>query len=52
VYRRELDEPAEYEFASLCQVAKDALAEFMDAVIIVDPASALSVLRPRARLAA
>jgi hypothetical protein len=38
VFRWELDEPAEGEFACLSQAAKKTLAEFMDAVVIVDPA--------------
>jgi len=38
VYRWELDEPAEGELAGLGQAARKALAEFMDAVVIVDPA--------------
>ena len=37
MYRRELDEPAEAEFAGLGQAARKALADFMDAVVIVDP---------------
>jgi hypothetical protein len=38
MFRWELDEPAEDEFASLGEAAKIYLAEFMDAVVIVDPA--------------
>jgi hypothetical protein len=38
VYRWELDEPAEGEFAGLSRAAGTALTEFMDAVVIVDPA--------------
>jgi hypothetical protein len=38
VFRWELDEPAEDEFASLGEAAKKYLAEFMDAAVIVDPA--------------
>ena len=37
MYRWELDEPAEGEFAGLGQAARNALADFMDAVVIVDP---------------
>jgi len=38
VYQWELDGPAGREFASLSQTARKALAQFMDAVVIVDPA--------------
>ena len=38
MYRWELDEPADGEFAGLDQGARKALADFMDAVVIVDPA--------------
>jgi hypothetical protein len=38
VYRWELDEPAEGEFAGLSRAARKALTEFMDAVVIIDPA--------------
>ena len=38
MYRWELDEPAEGEFAGLSRAAGKALTEFMDAVVIVDPA--------------
>jgi hypothetical protein len=38
VFRWELDKPAEGEFAGLGQAGKKALAEFMDAVVIIDPA--------------
>ena len=37
MYRWELDEPAEGEFAGLGQAVRNALADFMDAVVIVDP---------------
>jgi hypothetical protein len=37
VYRWELDDPAEPEFASLSQNVQAALTTFMDAVVIVDP---------------
>jgi hypothetical protein len=37
VYRWELDDPVEPEFASLSQNVQAALATFMDAVVIVDP---------------
>ncbi len=38
MFRWELDEPAENEFADLSQAAREALAGFMDAVVIIDPA--------------
>lgn len=38
VFRWELDEPADREFADLPHSARQALADFMDAVVIVDPA--------------
>jgi hypothetical protein len=38
VFRWELDEPADREFADLPQTARQILAGFMDAVVIVDPA--------------
>jgi hypothetical protein len=38
VFHWELDEPAEGEFAGLNQFARRALAELMDAVVLVDPA--------------
>jgi hypothetical protein len=38
MYRWELDEPAEREFAGLSRAARKALADFMDAVVIIDPA--------------
>ncbi len=38
MYRWELDEPAEGEFAGLSRAAGTALTEFMDAVVVVDPA--------------
>jgi hypothetical protein len=38
VYRRELDEPAEGELAGLSRAGRKALTEFMDAVVIIDPA--------------
>jgi hypothetical protein len=38
VIRWELDEPAEGELVGLGHAARKALAEFMDAVVIVDPA--------------
>jgi hypothetical protein len=38
VYRRELDEPAEGEFAGLSRAARKGFTEFMDAVVITDPA--------------
>src|SRR5690242_13866128 len=37
VYRRELDGPAQQEFADLPPAARASLATFMDAVVIVDP---------------
>ena len=37
MFRWELDEPAGREFADLPHPARQALADFMDAVIIVDP---------------
>jgi hypothetical protein len=37
VYRRELAEPAEPDFAGLSQPVQAALAASMDAVVIVDP---------------
>jgi hypothetical protein len=37
VYRWELADPAEPEFASLSQAVQAALTAFMDAVVIVDP---------------
>ena len=37
MYRWELDDPAEPEFASLSQNIQAALTAFMDAVVIVDP---------------
>ena len=37
MYRWELADPAEPEFASLSQTAQAALTAFMDAVVIVDP---------------
>lgn len=38
MYHWELDEPAEAEFAGLSHAARQALADFMDAAVIVDPA--------------
>ena len=38
MFRWELDEPADREFADLPRSATQALADFMDAVVIVDPA--------------
>ena len=38
VFHWELDEQAEVEFAGLDQFARRALAELMDAVVLVDPA--------------
>lgn len=38
MYQWELDGPADREFADLSQLARKALAEFMDAVVLVDPA--------------
>jgi len=38
VYRWELDEPAEGEFAGLSRAARKDLTDFMDAVVIIDPA--------------
>ena len=35
-FRWELDEPADREFADLPRSARQALADFMDAVVIVD----------------
>jgi hypothetical protein len=37
VYRWELDGPAQQEFADLPAAAREFLAAFMDAVVIVDP---------------
>ena len=37
MYRWELADPAESEFASLSQTVQAALTAFMDAVVIVDP---------------
>ena len=37
MYRWELAEPAEPEFASLSEATQVALIAFMDAVVIVDP---------------
>jgi hypothetical protein len=37
VYRWELDDPAQQEFADLPPAARASLATFMDAVVIVDP---------------
>ena len=37
MYRWELADPAEPEFASLSQTVQAALTAFMDAVVIVDP---------------
>lgn len=37
VFHWELDEQAEVEFAGLDQFARRALAEFMDAAVLVDP---------------
>jgi hypothetical protein len=37
VYRWELDDPAEPEFASLSQNVHAVLATLMDAVVVVDP---------------
>ena len=37
MYRWELADPAEREFASLSQSVQAALTAFMDAVVIVDP---------------
>lgn len=37
MFRWELDEPADAEFAGLSHDARKALAGFMDAVVIVDP---------------
>jgi hypothetical protein len=38
VFRWQLDEPAAGEFAGLDEGARKALAAFMDAVVLVDPA--------------
>lgn len=38
MYQWELDGPAQREFATLSQAVRAALAAFMDAVVIVDPA--------------
>lgn len=38
MYQWELDDPADREFAGLSQLARKALAEFMDAAVLVDPA--------------
>ena len=38
VFHWELDEPADREFEDLPDAARQALADFMDAVVIVDPA--------------
>jgi hypothetical protein len=38
VFRWELDEPADREFADLPRPARQTLADSMDAVVIVDPA--------------
>ena len=37
MFRWELDEPAGREFADLPHPARQAFADFMDAVVIVDP---------------
>lgn len=37
MYRWELADPAEPEFAGLSQTVQAALTEFMDAVVLVDP---------------
>lgn len=37
MYRRELDGPAEQEFADLNPAVQAVLAAFLDAVVIVDP---------------
>lgn len=37
MYRWELDGPAQQEFAALSPAVRAELAEFMDAVVIVDP---------------
>lgn len=37
VFRWELDEPADDEFAGLSPAARKSLADFMDAAVIVDP---------------
>ena len=37
MYRWELDGPAQQEFANLPPAARESLAAFMDAVVIVDP---------------
>ena len=37
MYRWELDGPAQQEFADLPAAAREFLAAFMDAVVIVDP---------------
>jgi len=37
VYRWELDDPAQQQFADLTPAVRAALAAFMDAVVIVDP---------------
>ena len=37
MYRWELDDPAQQEFADLSPAARASLAAFMDAVVIVDP---------------
>ena len=39
VFHSELDEPAEHEFAGLNQFATRALADLMDALVLVDPAA-------------
>ena len=38
MFRWELDGPADREFADLPHSARQSLADFMDAVVIVDPA--------------
>ena len=37
MYRRELDGPAQQQFAGLNPAVRASLAAFMDAVVIVDP---------------
>jgi hypothetical protein len=38
MYQWELDGPTDREFAGLSTLARKALAEFMDAVVLIDPA--------------
>ena len=38
MFHWEIDEPADREFADLPHAARQELADFMDAVVIVDPA--------------